>query len=133
MKKIPIIAGILILAGAYLLMNATKEMTSYATFADAVESGEKVKIAGVLSRDKEMVYDPEVDSNYFSFFITDADNVERKVILLSERPQDFEQSEQIVVTGVMKDEGFVATDILLKCPSKYKDEEIYIRSETEEG
>jgi len=129
MKKIPIIAGLLIILGGYLLVNASKDMTMYATFKDARNTTGKVKIAGQLSKDKEMHYDPEVDPNYFSFYITDANEEEHKVILLAEKPQDFEQSEQIVVTGLMKDEGFVATDILLKCPSKYKDEEIYIRSE----
>jgi cytochrome c-type biogenesis protein CcmE len=38
-------------------------------------------------------------------------------------------SEQIVVTGQLKGEEFIATDILLKCPSKYKDEELYLKSE----
>jgi cytochrome c-type biogenesis protein CcmE len=45
------------------------------------------------------------------------------------KPQDFERSEQIVLTGKMKGDEFVATDILMKCPSKYKDEEIYLKSE----
>jgi cytochrome c-type biogenesis protein CcmE len=29
----------------------------------------------------------------------------------------------------MNGEDFVASDVLLKCPSKYKDEEVYIKSE----
>jgi cytochrome c-type biogenesis protein CcmE len=29
----------------------------------------------------------------------------------------------------MKGDVFVASDMLLKCPSKYKDQETYIRSE----
>ena len=53
----------------------------------------------------------------------------RKVILRAGKPQDFERSEQIVLTGEMKDDVFEASDMLLKCPSKYKDQEIYIRSE----
>ena len=59
----------------------------------------------------------------------DSDGEEAKVVLLAEKPQDFELSEQIVVTGRMKGEEFIATDMLMKCPSKYKDEEIYIKSE----
>ena len=51
------------------------------------------------------------------------------MVLLSEKPQDFELSEQVVLTGQMKDDAFVATDLLMKCPSKYKDEEVYIKSE----
>ena len=48
-------------------------------------------------------------------------------MLLAAKPQDFELSEQIVLTGEMRGEAFVASDMLMKCPSKYKDEEIYIK------
>lgn len=112
-----------------MLTSAADDMSTYATFVDAQQSGERVKIAGQLSKDKEMYYNPEEDPNYFSFYIKDAEGDERKVVLLSEKPQDFELSEQIVLTGSMKGEEFVATDMLMKCPSKYKDEEVYIKSE----
>lgn len=112
-----------------MLMSAADDVSTYATFADAERSGERVKISGQLSKDKEMHYDPEEDPNYFSFYIKDADGDERKVVLLNEKPQDFELSEQIVLTGSMKGEEFIATEMLMKCPSKYKDEEVYIKSE----
>lgn len=128
MKKLHII-GILLIAGAVaLLISASEDMSTYSSFADAGHSTKKVKIAGQLAKDKEMYYNPEEDPNYFSFFVRDQDGVEKKVVLLAAKPQDFEMSEQIVVTGKMKEDVFVATDILLKCPSKYKDEEVYIRS-----
>ncbi len=129
MKKIYIVAGVMIAAAIALLMNAAKDVSTYGTFAEAAKTQEKVKIAGQLSKDKEMYYNPERDPNYFSFYIKDARGEERKVVLLASKPQDFELSEQIVVTGRMKGEEFIATDLLMKCPSKYKDEEIYIRSE----
>ena len=76
-----------------------------------------------------MVYDPQVDPNYFSFYMKDTEGEERKVVLLGSKPQDFELSEQLVLTGKTADDGFVATEMLMKCPSKYKDEEVYIREE----
>lgn len=106
-------------------------MSTYSTFDDAITTGETVKIAGELAKDKEMYYDAEKDPNYFSFFLKDADGKENKVVLLASKPQDFERSEQVVVTGYMKDGDFLATDMLMKCPSKYKDEEIYVRSKAE--
>lgn len=112
-----------------VLVSATGDMSTYTTFAEASKSSRKVKIAGQLAKDKAMEYDPEKDPNYFSFFIKDAQGVEKKVVLLAAKPQDFELSEQIVVTGKMQDDTFVATDLLMKCPSKYKDEEVNIRSE----
>lgn len=131
MKKIYVIAGVMIAVAIALLMNTAKDMSTYGTFAEASKTGEKVKIAGQLSKDKEMYYNPEKDPNYFSFYIKDGKGDERKVVLLASKPQDFELSEQIVVTGSMKGDEFVANDLLMKCPSKYKDEEIYIKSEKE--
>ncbi len=129
MKKIHIIAILMVVAGIVLFSTAAEDMSTYATFAEAAKTGKKVKIAGQLSKDKEMYYKPEEDPNYFSFYIKDAEGEEQKVVLLSEKPQDFELSEQIVLTGKMKDETFIATEMLMKCPSKYKDEEIYIKTE----
>jgi cytochrome c-type biogenesis protein CcmE len=131
MKKIYIIAIIMVGVAIAMLTSAADDMSTYATFSDAEQSGERVKIAGQLAKDKEMHYDPEVDPNYFSFYIKDAEGDERKVVLLSEKPQDFELSEQIVLTGSMKGDEFVATDMLMKCPSKYKEEEVYIKSEAQ--
>lgn len=129
MKKIYIVAIVMVAVAIGLLTTAADDMSTYATFQDAQASGERVKIAGQLAKDKEMYYNPEEDPNYFSFYIRDAADEERKVVLLSEKPQDFELSEQIVLTGSMKGDEFIATDMLMKCPSKYKDEEVYIKSE----
>jgi cytochrome c-type biogenesis protein CcmE len=112
-----------------MLTTIASDASTYATFDDARDSGKRVKIAGQLAKDKEMVYNPEKDPNYFSFYIKDTDGEEKKVILAAAKPQDFELSEQIVVTGQMQGEEFLATDLLMKCPSKYKDEEIYIKGE----
>ncbi len=129
MKRIYIIAAIMVGVAIAIFVNASGDMSTYSTFAAAEKVSSKVKIAGQLAKDKEMVYDPEVDPNYFSFFIKDTDGVEKKVVLLAAKPQDFELSEQIVVTGKMQEDMFVATDLLMKCPSKYKDEEVYIKGE----
>ena len=127
MKKIYFVAIGLISLGIFLLLNASKDMSTYASFDDAIQSQEEVKLVGTLAKDKEMIYDPEIDPNYFSFYVNDKAGKQRKVVLLSEKPQDFELSEQIVLTGKMKGEDFVARDILLKCPSKYKDEELFLK------
>jgi cytochrome c-type biogenesis protein CcmE len=128
MTKIYIAAIIFILGGILFFSMSGKDLTTYTTFAEAVQSGQKVKIAGQLAKDREMVYDPVVDPNHFSFYVRDNAGAETKVVLRAAKPQDFELSEQIVVTGRMKGDEFHATDLLMKCPSKYKDEEIKVRS-----
>lgn len=121
----------MVVAAIVLLINVAGESSAYSNFEDADRTGGKVKIAGQLAKDREMHYNPEKDPNYFTFYLTDSNGEQRKVVLLREKPQDFEMSEQLVLTGRMKDGEFVATDMLMKCPSKYKDEEIYIKSEKE--
>jgi len=128
MKKLYIVGVVLIAAAIAMFTMAGKDMTTYSTFQEAL-NGKTVHIAGQLSKDKEMYYNPIEDPNYFSFFIKDSKGEERKVILRAEKPQDFEMSEQVVVTGELKGDEFHAESILMKCPSKYKDEEIYIKSE----
>ncbi|MCB0643961.1 MAG: cytochrome c maturation protein CcmE [Phaeodactylibacter sp.] len=134
MKKIYIVGIVMIAAAIALFTMAGKDLTTYSSFKDAVKAnGHTVKIAGELAKDKEMYYNPAEDPNYFSFYVKDTDGEERKVVLFAEKPQDFEMSEQIVLTGAMKGDEFHAESILMKCPSKYKDEEIYIKSEKEEN
>ena len=127
MKKIHFIAiGIIILAIG-ILLTASNDIATYSNFREAIDSGKKVKIAGQLIKEKEMFYDPQKDPNYFSFHLRDIEGTEKKVVLVGAKPQDFELSEQLVLTGKMNGEDFLATDMLMKCPSKYKDEEEYLK------
>jgi len=130
MKRIHIITAIMILGGIGLLISATKDMTTYGTFSLAEQSGKRLKVVGTLAKEMPIVYNPEKDANYFSFYMNDQDGLDRKVVLKRPKTQDFERSEQIVATGKMVDEVFMADEILLKCPSKYKDEEINLRNQS---
>jgi len=130
MKKGPIIAIIFIVLGVVALMSVLGDTARYRTFTEAAKNdSQTVKVVGTLSKDKPLVYNPEEDPNLFSFHMKDEDGKERRVVLNAAKPQDFEKSEKIVLTGKIKGDTFVASDILLKCPSKYKDEEIKVRSE----
>ena len=129
MNKIYIIAGILIITGIAIFFSLSKDVSTYATFSEATKNQNRVKVAGILAKDKEMYYNPQENPNYFSFYLRDPKGEEKKVILLQGKPQDFDRSEQIVVTGEMKGDEFVANEVLLKCPSKYKDEEIYVKKQ----
>jgi len=126
MKKTYIIAAILMIGGMAVLMSSSNELSTYSDFTEADRIETQVKVVGKLSKDKEIYYEPSKDPNYFSFFMKDNNGLERKVVYLAEKPQDFELSEQVVITGRMdkKEDIFLASDMLLKCPSKYKDEEV---------
>ncbi len=127
MKPIHIVALAVIAIGIGALTLQAKDVATYANFSDAQKGSEKVKVAGQLAKDKPMVYDPIKNPNKFSFYLRDQKGQEVLVNLMKPKPQDFELSEQVVVTGEMQGETFVANEILMKCPSKYKDEEIYMK------
>lgn len=132
MKKSHLIGIAIIAVAIGLLLSLSGDVSTYSTFAEAMETGDRVKLVGQLMKDKPMEYDPAIDPNKFHFHIKDSKGMSGKVTLLSEKPQEFERSESIVLTGSMKGDVFVATEMLMKCPSKYKDEEIIIRSKTKQ-
>ncbi len=124
----PILIMALIGAGIVLLISASKDMSTYSTFDMVRQAGEPSKVVGMLAKDKPMYYNAEEDPNHFRFFLTDQNGETLEVTLKAPKPQDFELSEQIVATGEFIDDDFVASSILMKCPSKYKNEEVLVRS-----
>ena len=130
MKKAYIIAMVAIIAAITIIVSASGDVSDYVTFNQATENGNRVKISGVLDRDEEIEYDPIESPNMVTFYMIDQEGKSGKVILKQPKPQDFELSESVVVTGKMKEDIFIADEVLLKCPSKYKDEELQIRGES---
>lgn len=128
MKKTHIIAIVMIIAAIGIFINSGQDMTAFSTFREATASQKAVKVSGDLVKNKEMYYNEQEDANLFSFYLKDSEGQERKVILASEKPQDFEKSENLVVTGKMQGDEFIASDMLMKCPSKYKDEEVFVKA-----
>jgi cytochrome c-type biogenesis protein CcmE len=127
MKKAYIIGILMIVAGIGYLISASSDVSTYANFEDA-KGNSKVKVAGFLVKSKPIIYDPTVDANSMSFFMEDKKGEVFPVIYSDSKPQDFEMSESLVVTGKMENDTFYASDILLKCPSKYKDQEVMLRN-----
>ncbi|MER2999102.1 cytochrome c maturation protein CcmE domain-containing protein [Pontibacter populi] len=134
MKKSHIIGIIIIAAAIMIIMSTAGDASTYVDFGQAKELAEdgskaKVHVVGRLKKDAQghivgMKYDPIVDPNYFSFMLVDTNRVEQQVVYFNPKPQDFERSEQVVITGSMQNEVFVADKILLKCPSKYVEKEV---------
>jgi cytochrome c-type biogenesis protein CcmE len=127
MKKSHLLAIIIVAIGIGILITASKDVTTYANFAQATKSDDKVKLVGQLVKDRPVEYYPAKNPNFLAFYVKDDAGEIRRVELQAAKPQDFERSESIVLTGQMKGETFAASDMLLKCPSKYKDQEIYVR------
>lgn len=129
MKKSYIIAFLSLIAAIAIIVSASRDVSTYATFQSAEINHTRVKIAGEIDKNGEVLYDPINSPNSFTFLMKDSDGTSKKVIMKKPKPQDFELSETVVVTGEMEGETFIADEVLLKCPSKYKDEELKLRSE----
>jgi cytochrome c-type biogenesis protein CcmE len=125
MKKLHIIALVLVAASIVAIVLLSQDYTTYETFSTAKEkSGKDVKVVGNLVLDKPIEYDPKTNANLFTFYMKDKDNEVHKVIFRGAQPQDFRRSEQLVLTGKMQGNEFYSSNILMKCPSKYVDNEI---------
>ena len=134
MKKIHIVGLILIAVAIGIIVSMSSDYTQYQTFSSAKgESNKDFQIVGHLMKGKEMTYDPVKDPNYFAFYVQDKKGDVCKVVFNGTKPQDFERSEQIVLTGKMSGEEFQCSNILMKCPSKYKNDELDTRKYEETG
>jgi len=126
MKKSSIF-GIVVIAIAIAVIISTYSTTStYGSFKDAVKTQDELHIVGHLNKGKQLYYEPTKDANYFSFYMLDNKGEECKVVFTGTKPQDFERSEQIVLTGQMRGREFHASKILMKCPSKYTQDKIEV-------
>ena len=124
MKKIQIIFLVIIAAAiAYLMVTMSKDLTTYDTIVSAKQKqGKYIHLIGRLDRSRPIEYDPVKDPNYLSFYAVDSLGGQTKVIYHNTKPAELEMSERIVMRGKMKGDIFECKEILLKCPSKYKDD-----------
>jgi cytochrome c-type biogenesis protein CcmE len=124
MKKIHIVALVVIASAiAYLLITMSKDLTTYDTIASAqLKQGKFIHLIGRLDRTKPIEYDPVKDPNYLSFYAVDSLGGHTKVIYRNTKPVELEMSERIVMKGRMQGDVFECKEILMKCPSKYKDD-----------
>jgi len=128
MKKSHILALLVIGMAISVIVAMSSSYSSYATFEQAtLQQGKEFRVIGNLNEAKDMNYDPIIDPNLFSFQMVDKDGIERKVVFNGTKPRDFERSEDIVLTGKMAGDIFEASNILLKCPSKYVEDQLEIR------
>jgi cytochrome c-type biogenesis protein CcmE len=128
MKIKYIILIVAIAIGIAAVVSSYGDSSSYVDFTEAAKHPNKeFHVVGQLLKDRPMSYDPIQDPNHFSFYVKDEKGAERQVVYHHPKPNDFELSERIVLVGKDSDEGvFEASQILLKCPSKYEAEEASI-------
>jgi CcmE len=126
MKKLHIVILILIAASVAAIISFMVDLTTYESIASARKNGGKiVTIIAHLDNSQPIEYNPAKDPNYVSFHISDTLGNTAKVVYHFEKPYDLEKAERITLKGRMNGDVFEITrkdGILLKCPSKYKDD-----------
>lgn len=124
MKRTHIIILIVIAASIVgLIAFSAGDFSTYETIASAQKKpGKSVTIIAQFDPTRPVEYDPIKNSNYLSFYAKDSLGGKTKVIYRNSKPTDMEKSERLVLTGMMKNGEFECSKILLKCPSKYKDD-----------
>ena len=126
MKKSSILGIVVIAIAIAVIISTYSNSSTYGSFNDAQKTNTELHIVGHLDKQKELFYDATKDANYFSFYMKDNKGEECKVVFTGTKPQDFERSEQIVLTGQMIGKEFRASKILMKCPSKYTQDKVEI-------
>jgi cytochrome c-type biogenesis protein CcmE len=122
MKKLHILAILVIAVAIGVIFVSLKNTSTYADFTEAINNPDReYHVVGRLDKSQPLVYDPRVNPDEFLFTMVDNKGVTKQVVLHKSKPQDFEKSEQIVLIGKMHGDNFHANDILMKCPSKYND------------
>jgi cytochrome c-type biogenesis protein CcmE len=114
-----LIGGVLILGfGVLAFLNFNKTIAPYVPFAEARTSGSAVQVAGFPDH-QHAKYDPK--SGRFTFDMKDEGGDAMTVVFSGVKPGNFDQAEKVVVVGRYHEGTFEASQILVKCPSKYQD------------
>lgn len=123
MKKLHIVILVFIAAGIAVLLSFMSDLTTYDTVASAREKeGKFVHLIAKLDKNHPIEYDAIKNPNYLRFTAIDTLGNSTPVVYLNTKPTDIERSERLVLKGAMRGNTFECKEILMKCPSKYKDD-----------
>ncbi|HEX4886755.1 MAG TPA: cytochrome c maturation protein CcmE [Luteibaculaceae bacterium] len=123
MKKTHIIAIVIIAVAIGAIISTLSDSSTYADFAEAFNNpGEEFHVVGKLDKSAAIDYNPNNDPNLTVFTMIDNQGRSSKVYLSKSKPQDFERSESVVLIGKVEGDAFYANNILMKCPSKYSEQ-----------
>jgi len=112
---IVIIVGFIIWAG----ISFNKTLTPYVSIAEAKSSSSVVQVKGKRADDGTF----DTADNLFTFNLIDEKGERITVIYDGAKPGNFEQATEVVCVGQYENGKFHAKEILVKCPSKYTEEQ----------
>ena len=134
MKNTTAISIVFISIIIIIIISTFGDASTYVTFSkakDVYESGSLTKfhVVGKLNKDGSnniKGIENSADKMSFTFEMIDEEGIKENIFYGQPMPPDFLLSEQVVVIGGYENNSFISDDILLKCPSKYTEENIKI-------
>jgi len=134
MKKSHILLIVVIAVAIGIIVSTAGDASTYVGFDEAKSmslTGKRkdIHVVGELPKDAQgEVFGIEEGSDKvsFSFLMIDDNGKEQKVEYNKPMPADFVRSEKVVVIGSYDGETFRASKILLKCPSKYQEQNVNV-------
>jgi cytochrome c-type biogenesis protein CcmE len=134
MKKSHIVIIVVIAAAIGILVSTAGDASTYVGFNEAFEmatagNNKDIHVVGELTKDASgniTGIEQGLDKVSFSFVLVDESGKRQKVEYAEPVPQDFTKSEKVVVIGRYDGNVFKASKILLKCPSKYQEQNVTV-------
>jgi cytochrome c-type biogenesis protein CcmE len=96
-----------------------KTLTPYVSIAEAKLTASTVQVKGQRADDGTF----DTDNNLFTFRLVDDQGEQITVVYDGAKPGNFEQASEVVCVGKYENGSFIAKEILVKCPSKYMEEQ----------
>ena len=117
-----------------IVISTFADASTYVSFSDAkslysVGKKSPIHVVGRLIKNEknQVIGIKKSDDNLsFSFEMIDEEGTIENVFYGEPMPPDFILSDQVVVIGSYNDKRFIAKEILLKCPSKYTEDQVNI-------
>jgi cytochrome c-type biogenesis protein CcmE len=134
MKKSHIFVIAILAVAVAIIIGTAGDSSTYVSFNDAYTMASNgntssIHVVGQLKKDAQgniVGIEEGADKVSFSFIMVDDQQREQMVQYRQPMPTDFTKSEKVVVIGSYRGDIFVADKILLKCPSKYQEENINV-------
>lgn len=134
MRKSHILIIVVIAAAIGILVSTAGDASTYVGFGEAYEMAtagnrKDIHVVGELTRDEAgniVGIEQGLDKVSFSFVLVDENGKKQRVEYNEPMPQDFTKSEKVVVIGRYEGDVFRASKILLKCPSKYQEQNVSV-------
>lgn len=122
MKKMHVVLLVLIAISIVVLISYTGDLSSYETVASAKQKeGRFVNLIVKMDKSIPIEYNPVKDPNLLKFNVQDSLGGKIAVVYHNTMPTDMEKSERLVLKGKVQGDVFECSSIVMKCPSKYKD------------